>query len=277
MHVPMPLLVQVAGQEEHTYTDEFIPQAVNLYQLKTAVNAHFGSGGGLNLHFQHPVTYETAPLVTDADLAAALKLTKENGQGTLKLVAATEPGMVLNLVPLGGTRLGHFQAVADEFTRRYSPDRLLDKKSFGQVYTAFKHLGRAEMTEAEFVEGMRKQHIITNAGVAQRYFRGFDKDNSGSLSLEEVVLGLATLTQGGIRARLRLAFEAFDDDKNGYVDVNELTRLVHFSTGLGADLSFTAAQKLIHQVDGNSDGRLDFAEFMQAVRLEPSIIATFNK
>ncbi len=275
MHVPVQVVVSVANTE-HKYVDEFIPQAINLYKLTSAVNAHFGTGNGLSLAFSDVHTGQESPLQSDADLASALELTKQAGRGTLKLTAYPPAGTTLNLVPLAGTSLADFNRVQQEFERRYAPGRLLDKKGFSQVYNAFKAYKRAELTEDEFVSAMQRQHIIKDQMVARTYFRAFDKDGSGSLSIEEAVLGLATLTQGSIRERLRLAFDAFDADGNGYVDEIELARLVQFSTRLSDDLARTAASRLIQQVDANHDGRLDFAEFMQAAQMEPSIIATFN-
>jgi len=275
MHVPVQVVVQVANTQ-HKYVDEFIPQAINLYKLSGAVNAHFGTGNALVLAYPDPMTGAESLLQSDADLAAALQHTKQANQGTLRLTAHPPSGQQLNLVPLAGIALGDFNHVQSEFERRYAPGRLLDRKGFSQVYNAFKALKRAEMTEDEFVQAMQRQHIIKDQMVARTYFRAFDKDDSKTLSIEEAVLGLATLTTGSIRDRLRLAFEAFDSDGNGYVDELELARLVQFSTHLSDDMARTAASKLIQQVDANHDGRLDFAEFMQAAQMEPSIIATFN-
>ena len=275
MHVPVQVVVTVANTQ-HKYVDEFIPQAINLYKLGSAVNAHFGTGSGLRLAYPDPLTGGETLLQSDGDLAAALESNKQAGQGTLRLTAHPPSGQQLNIVPLAGLSLGDFKHVQSEFERRYAPGRLLDRKGFSQVYNAFKALRRAEMNEDEFVQAMQRQSIIKDQMVARTYFRAFDKDNSKTLSIEEAVLGLATLTTGSIRDRLRLAFEAFDSDGNGYVDEMELARLVQFSTHLSDDMARTAASKLIQQVDANHDGRLDFAEFMQAAQMEPSIIATFN-
>ena len=277
LHVPIPVVVTIQNMPEHTYTVDMVPQQISFELMRADINSHFGAGGSLLLGFEDPETGAVTAMNSNADLRTALERFKSvPGAKHFSIVAAPGQGKVLHLVPLGGEHLErNFNRVFSEFNKRYSPDRLLDKKGVGAVYQEFKRLGKAEMTVEEFEaamfhQGMRDSELI------RTYFRGFDSDGSGTISLEECVLGLATLTKGSLHTKLRVAFDAFDEDSNGYIDVHELTRLVRFSSGFSHEASQAEAIRLMQTVDANSDGKLDFSEFAAAVQHQPAIIKKFH-
>lgn len=49
---------------------------------------------------------------------------------------------------------------------------------------------------------------------AERFFHLFDKDNSGSISLRELMDGLTLLTNGSEVDKLRFLFQVYDVDGN---------------------------------------------------------------
>lgn len=49
---------------------------------------------------------------------------------------------------------------------------------------------------------------------AERFFRLFDKDSSGSISLRELMDGLTLLTNGSEVDKLRFLFQVYDVDGN---------------------------------------------------------------
>lgn len=66
--------------------------------------------------------------------------------------------------------------------------------------------------------GVRSQNGVQSEATLDAAFAAFDQDGDGTLSFEEVVCGLALLTSGSMDDRIRVAFSAFDVDKNGVID-----------------------------------------------------------
>lgn len=56
-------------------------------------------------------------------------------------------------------------------------------------------------------------------------FSLLDEDENGSLDFREFLVGLALLTEGGVDARLKLAFDMFDKHGEGLVQLADLKRV----------------------------------------------------
>jgi Ca2+-binding EF-hand superfamily protein len=70
-----------------------------------------------------------------------------------------------------------------------------------------------QLTHDEFVSAMGRTG--TPGNVAHQLFAAMDRDASGTISFDEMAVGLAVLARGDLRAKLSLAFSAFDLDKSG--------------------------------------------------------------
>ena len=55
------------------------------------------------------------------------------------------------------------------------------------------------------------------------------------------------------------AFKLFDKDNNGTIDANELRTVMK---QFGTELTETEVADLMHEVDDNNNGEIDFKEFM---------------
>lgn len=69
--------------------------------------------------------------------------------------------------------------------------------------------------------------------------------------------------------KLRAAFNAFDIDKSGKIDVGELKQVLAFDKKVSAN----ALQELIAQVDKDGDGEVSFDEFKDMMQtLLPQVV-----
>lgn len=66
------------------------------------------------------------------------------------------------------------------------------------------------------------------------------------------------------RDSMRAVFDTFDDDGNGYIDVDELKMVMLY---LGHNLTPTETVQLLQQMDINNDGKLDFSEFCNVLQM----------
>ena len=62
---------------------------------------------------------------------------------------------------------------------------------------------------------------------------------------------------------IKKAFEVFDADKSGFIDSNELRRIL---ANLGEAVTSQQVSAMISKVDENGDGNIDYEEFAKARR-----------
>lgn len=93
-----------------------------------------------------------------------------------------------------------------------------------QVRAKFEGMHAMEIDVEKFVRLLKDDFSVEEVE-ARELFRAFDIDSNGTLSVAEVVVGLARHAQGDEDDRARLVFDAFDADKRGSLDLGEMTRL----------------------------------------------------
>ena len=72
-------------------------------------------------------------------------------------------------------------------------------------------------------------------------------------------MGLAPLFWIDPRERkLKTIFQAFDENGDGYIELDEITRSIE---NCGIDIPEDAFLALIHALDANADNKMDFQEF----------------
>lgn len=76
--------------------------------------------------------------------------------------------------------------------------------------------------------------------------------------------GFAKLNNGTAEDKLLLIFEAYDQNKDNFLDMSEVTNMIGVSTGCGIDECVRHAQEVFNKVDINKDSRLTYKEFREA-------------
>jgi Ca2+-binding EF-hand superfamily protein len=142
--------------------------------------------------------------------------------------------------------------------------RVINAQLLGDFYEYFRQQGASEVTVDQFMACMTSSKLGFSPTSARALFHGFDTDGSSTLSLKEIGVGLAKLTQGSVDEKLMLMFQAYDTDNNGYLDVNELSNLIHVASGVPIAAATSHASAVIDAVDKNGDRRLDVFEFRDA-------------
>ena len=97
---------------------------------------------------------------------------------------------------------------------------------------------------------------ITNLNLEtiQKLFRKADSDNDGNLNFEQFLKLMEK------RVKLLKAFQAFDENKDGFISLEELKSAVGKS--MGEKEAEVAAKKMLEKADTNLDGKVDYSEFV---------------
>ncbi|KAL7672946.1 hypothetical protein ACOME3_007822 [Neoechinorhynchus agilis] len=103
---------------------------------------------------------------------------------------------------------------------------------------------------------------------AEYAFRAFDTDHSGEIDFTEFLLAIAVNRSGDIKAKLELAFEMCDADRNGIIDHKELTQILSAIYELKGAKSgsiaspISVAADVFKKADLNMDSKISKEEFV---------------
>ena len=146
------------------------------------------------------------------------------------------------------------KAVARVLCNRMTDD---DKHQLADVFTQFDRNGDGTLGADEIAAMMK--HIGKTDQHATEFMADLDEDGDGNVTIAE-------FNQAAIQGRLgsstqdemKAAFDIFDLDGDGFVTQHEIERVCEFLTP-------AAAQDLIAEVDKNSDGKINFSEWIKAM------------
>lgn len=88
-----------------------------------------------------------------------------------------------------------------------------------------------------------------------------DIDQNGTIEFGEFVTAAMKHDELHSIKKLQNAFNAFDTDKNGSIDKEELMKVFEFSEDYNAE----EIESMIKEVDDNGNGQIEFEEFKQMI------------
>ncbi|MEO7111499.1 MAG: EF-hand domain-containing protein, partial [Polyangiaceae bacterium] len=144
----------------------------------------------------------------------------------------------------------------------------LDARLLAKLEVAFgKHAGadgEIDLSELQQALGLRSEYF------ARRVLSLFDTNGDGVVSKQEFLDGARTLLVGSDRDKLWFAFRLYDHDGDGFLDRNELLRMISMALAEN-EIVERAAQSpeqlvriFLSVADRNKDGRISFDEFVAA-------------
>ena len=153
--------------------------------------------------------------------------------------------------------LSHFKEVADE-------DDNITEEAFDELFE--KYVGtNLSQDDAD------KLHLILG-----RLFDMFDEDNNQLISYSEFATGISILCQGTRDERAKAAFQVVDEDGDGHIDLDELTKYLSSvfrimyevepatEQQMGTDyhtLAKVTAGEAFKEADKDTNGVLSYDEF----------------
>ncbi|NXT08398.1 EFCB1 protein, partial [Prunella fulvescens] len=135
---------------------------------------------------------------------------------------------------------------------------------------------------------------MTDDVVLDRVFSIFDKDNTGRITVEEWVEGLAVLLRGTLEEKMKYCFTIYDLNGDGYISKEEMFQMLKNSLLIQPadeepdegvkDLVEIALKKMASTYlfvpfllqDYDHDGKLSFTDFETAVREENLLLEAFG-
>lgn len=136
--------------------------------------------------------------------------------------------------------------------------------SFGSVDSK----GQVTLQLQDMVKMLRALGIVLSSEKVEHVMKISDKNGDGRICEDDFKFAFEWILQQGQDDRdFQAIFNMLDKDKNGSIDISELTNL-HTTTR--ERLSLQDAQKIISSADIDGDGTLSYSEFLQFM-LSPGV------
>jgi calcium-dependent protein kinase len=124
-----------------------------------------------------------------------------------------------------------------------------------KLFTSFDQNGDGRLSREELIRGFAGTSMKIDVDVV---LRQCDTDGDGFIGYTEFLNAANNWRAELSEARLRTVFNAFDEDGNGTISIDEFKAVVEDSDELW--------KKIIRRVDKNGDGEIDFDEFKQSLK-----------
>lgn len=105
-----------------------------------------------------------------------------------------------------------------------------------------------------------------------RLFGLFDEDRVGRVDMREFLLGAMNFVVVSREIRLPLTFQMYDEDKTGYINVNEIQQILKGNHMMSLASVYRKAQTVMKQASVNENNALTLKEFMVVSKKFPNII-----
>ncbi|XP_063962617.1 NADPH oxidase 5-like [Lytechinus pictus] len=129
----------------------------------------------------------------------------------------------------------------------------------------------------EFINALN----VKKSFFAERFFELIDEDQSGSISLNELIGALRLLVNGTEEEKLHFLFRVYDVDGSGFIDFDELKTVLNSCTAESAltlsDETLTELTEILFEdADVDGDGHVSFEELSEQLQRYPSITSNLT-
>jgi serine/threonine-protein phosphatase 2B regulatory subunit len=143
-----------------------------------------------------------------------------------------------------------------------------NKEELKILYQNFQNLDTDKSGSIEPWELFNVPELKENP-IVQRIITVFDKNNDGKISFYEFVIGLSSLTNSGNQEeKLKIAFQIYDMNNDGYISNGDLFNLLKIL--VGENLTNIQLQQLVDRTiiaaDKDLDGKVGYEEFCEFVQ-----------
>ncbi|KAG0557046.1 hypothetical protein KC19_11G098700 [Ceratodon purpureus] len=160
-------------------------------------------------------------------------------------------------------------------------DRVLTESELEDLRVNFIHYSSNGQTATleEFQKVLCSMKLQGFVPLAPRIFKLFDYNHDGWIDLREVVCGFTSLLRTAHEEdKIRLCFKMYDNDDSGYISKDELALVLGAlpEDYLPTDISTLQMDEIFEHIDTDSDGRISYQEFRNAISLQDVIMTHFR-
>eukprot|EP01099_Mayorella_cantabrigiensis_P002306 TRINITY_DN2016_c0_g1_i1.p1 TRINITY_DN2016_c0_g1~~TRINITY_DN2016_c0_g1_i1.p1 ORF type:complete len:149 (-),score=44.36 TRINITY_DN2016_c0_g1_i1:269-715(-) len=133
------------------------------------------------------------------------------------------------------------------------------RESYRQAFALFDKDGSGSISLSEIGTVLSSLGHTPTQEELKDLLGDLDSDGNGEISFEEFLEMMSRKAPAGSEEEeLRTAFQAFDQNGDGYISELELRDLL---LTLGENVTDAEVKRILKQADQDGDGRINFAEF----------------
>ena len=160
------------------------------------------------------------------------------------------------------------KAALDEFAK----DNNLKPESIKKAYKRFQATDKDKSGMVDYTEFCEVLQVDPSPQ-GEKVFQLFDYDKSGQIDIREFLVALSNFSGAGKDDKLKFAFMIFDEDGNGMITKEELTRILKANHMASQDSEVARkADTILTQADKDGDGVVTFDEFVIVSKKFPNIL-----
>lgn len=113
---------------------------------------------------------------------------------------------------------------------------------------------------------------------AEQVFRSFDTDKNGQMDFSEFLTALSVTSRGGMEAKLKWAFDMYDQDGNGDIDKKEMVDIIDAMFMMCGNIvesnetPESLTEKIFVEMDTDGNGSLSKEEFVEGAKQNPTLM-----
>ncbi|BFZ01131.1 hypothetical protein BsWGS_04170 [Bradybaena similaris] len=162
----------------------------------------------------------------------------------------------------------------------------LPREEVSHLMDRFSDLCRKEqgkLHRVEFRDELNRFFNITDDILMDRVFRAFDKKSSGTLKQDDYVIGIAKFLNGSLEDHIKLCFDVYDLNNDGYIMREEMFQLlksclIKAPTEEDPDeLVKELVDIVMKKMDHDHDGRVSLNDFQTAVSEDKLMLEALGK
>mmetsp|Transcript_36164 Transcript_36164/g.89103 ORF Transcript_36164/g.89103 Transcript_36164/m.89103 type:complete len:526 (-) Transcript_36164:476-2053(-) len=134
-----------------------------------------------------------------------------------------------------------------------------------ELFHSFDTDNSGTITIDELKVGLEKKGAKTASDELVHLMKSIDMDGSGELDYEEFVAAMLSMTKLTNEDNIARAFAYFDADGSGYITLSELRAVMkdfQMKGGLGGVVTDKDVDEFMKAADKDNDGRIDYDEFL---------------
>ncbi|CAN7063152.1 unnamed protein product [Brassica rapa subsp. trilocularis] len=151
------------------------------------------------------------------------------------------------------------------------PTRKTDPSELKRVFQTFDKNGDGRITKTELNDSLENLGIYIPDKELTQMIHNIDANGDGCVDIDEFESLYSSIVDEHRKdgeteeEDMKDAFNVFDQDGDGFITVEEL-KSVMGSLGLKQGKTLEGCKKMIMQVDGDGDGRVNYKEFLQMMK-----------
>jgi len=160
------------------------------------------------------------------------------------------------------------KAALDEFAR----DNNLKPESIKKAYKRFQATDKDKSGMIDYTEFCEILQVDPSPQ-GEKVFQLFDYDKAGQIDIREFMIALSNFTGAGKDDKLKFSFMIFDEDGNGVITKDELTRILRANHMASSDAEVARkSDTIMTQADKDNDGVVTFDEYIIVAKKFPNIL-----